>query len=165
MWGGRGKALRGAMADLGLGVLVLAGVMAGAPAAAESFACPRSLRTAQEAIDVPAGMAAEEGPNDWSKLAYIEFYAGPPQPTGGGMSPTRYAVAPQSQATLPRTSTATWDFSVLRGEGVWLGCHYFSTRMYLLVPIPPGLSRCTVTWGRSDAGAMMASAVQGIECR
>lgn len=149
-------------AGAGLALLLLAG---GAPAAAESFACPRSLRTAQEAVDVPAGMAAEEGPHDWSRLAYVEFYAGPPQPAGVGMSPTRYAVAPQSQATLPRTTTATWDFSVLRGEGVWLGCHYFSTRMYLLVPIPAGLARCTVTWGRSDAGAVSASAVQGIECR
>ena len=153
------------MVRAGLGLFVLAGAVVGAPAAAESFACPRSLRTGQEAIDVPAGMAAEEGPNDWSKLAYIEFYAGPPEHAGAGLAPTRYAVAPQAQATLPRTTTATWDFSVLRGEGVWLGCHYFSTRVYLLVPIPPGLSRCTVTWGRSDAGAMTASAVQGIECR
>ena len=146
-----------------LGILALVGVLAAAPVAAANFACPRSLRTVQEAIDVPAGMVAEDGQHDWARLAYVEFYAGPPVPTGPGLNPTRYALAPASHATQARTASAVWDFTGQDGEVIWLGCHYHDTRIRLLRLLPP-VARCTVTWGRSEAGLPVLSAVQAIAC-
>lgn len=142
--------------------VLLATLFAG-PALAAPLSCPRTLRTEQEAIDVPAGLLAEEEPNDWHNLAYVEFYAGPKVPVGRGFAPVRYAVPPTSQSTAPRSITAIWDVSRQQDE-LWLSCHYHGTRVYLLVPVPPGAATCTVTWGRSDAGVAMPGAVQKIEC-
>lgn len=142
---------------------LLATLLAG-PALAAPLSCPRTLRTEQEAIDVPAGMLAEEGPTDWSNLAYVEFYIGPKVPAGPGFAPVRYAVPPSAQSSVARSITAQWDFSEAQAE-VWLGCHYHGTRVYLLVPVPPSAKGCTVTWGRSEAGMPIPGAVQGIECR
>ncbi len=142
---------------------LLATLVAG-PALAAPLACPRTLRTAQEAIDVPAGLVAEEGPNDWSNLAYVEFYIGPKVPAGPGFAPVRYAVPPSAQANAGRSIIASWDFSEALAE-VWLGCHYHGTRVYLLVPVPRDAQACTVTWGRSEAGVAIPGAVQGIECK
>lgn len=134
------------------------------PAAAQPVACPRTLRTAQEAMDVPAGMEAEEGEQDWSRLSHVEFYAGPPVPAGRGLSPTRYALAPASQTTQGRSVVAVWDFSELRGEAVWLGCHYHETRMHLLLRLPERVTRCSVAYGRGESGAVLLGAVQAIAC-
>ncbi len=133
-------------------------------AAAAPLSCPRTLRTAQEAIGVPAGLVAEEGPNDWSNLAYVEFYIGPKVPAGPGFAPVRYAVPPTTQSSAGRSITASWDFSQAQAE-VWLGCHYHGTRVYLLVPVPDAAESCTVTWGRSEAGVAIPGAVQRIECQ
>jgi hypothetical protein len=141
----------------------LAAMLLAAPAGAASLSCPSVLRTTQDALDVPASMIAEEGPTDWSTLAYVEFYTGPAVPTGRDLNPVRYAVPPAEQVAQGRNLTATWDFSTAQNE-VWLACHYHATRMYLLLPVPPAAVRCAVTWGRGESGAIMPSAVQRIEC-
>lgn len=142
---------------------LLATLLAG-PAVAAPLSCPRTLRTEQEAIDVPVGLIAEEQANDWHNLAYVEFYTGPKVPAAPGFAPVRYAVPPSSQASAPRSISATWDFSQAQAE-VWLSCHYHGTRVYLLVLVPDTARGCTVTWGRSEAGMAMPGAVQGIECQ
>ena len=141
----------------------LAAMLLAAPASAETLSCPRVLRTTQDALDVPRGMLAEEGPADWSTLAYVEFYTGAPVPTGRDLNPVRYAVPPAEQAAQGRNLVATWDFSSAHDE-VWLACHYHATRMYLLLPVPPGAVRCAVTWARGESGAIMLGAVQRIAC-
>lgn len=143
---------------------LLLGVLLAGPAMAQPVACPRTLRTAQEAVDVPAGMAAEEGQHDWSRLSHVEFYAGAPESAGRGFNPTRYALAPASQAVQGRWAVAQWDFAAQQGEVLWLACHYHETRVHLLLRLPKGVARCAVTYGRSDGGAVMLGAVQGISC-
>lgn len=135
-----------------------------APAVAAPLSCPRILRTEQEAIEVPAGTIAEEGPNDWHNLAYVEFYIGPKVPAAPGFAPVRYAEPPSTQSSTARSLTAHWDFSQAQAE-VWLGCHYHGTRAYLLMPVPPAAKARTVTWGRSETGVAIPGAVQGIECQ
>jgi len=142
---------------------MLAALLLAAPAHAETLACPRVLRTTQDALDVPRGMVAEEGPADWSTLAYVEFYTGGPVPAGRDLNPVRYAVPPAEQVAQGRNLTAVWDFTNAQDE-VWLACHYYATRMYLLLPVPPRAVRCAVTWGRGESGAIMPGAVQRIEC-
>lgn len=131
------------------------------PATAAPMACPRTLRTAQEAIEVPAGAMAEEGGNDWSVLSHVAFYVGDPEPTGRGLPPVRHPVPAREQAVGARSVTAIWDFSAARGA-VWLGCHYRGTRVFLLLPVD-GV-RCAVSWGRTEAGVAIAGTVQGILC-
>lgn len=149
----RDRVARAVIRRAGLAAGVLLGLMAPGIAAAANFACPRSLRTAQEAAEVPAGMVAEDGQHDWSRLAYVEFYAGSPVPTGPGLNPTRYALAPASHAGQGRTATAVWDFTGPADEAIWLGCHYHDTRIRLLLKLPATVARCTVT-----------SVVLSIEC-
>ena len=142
---------------------LLATLLAG-PALAAPLTCPRILRTEQEAIEVPAGMIAEEGANDWHNLAYVEFYIGPKVPAAPGFAAVRYAEPPSTQSSAARSITAQWDFSEAQAE-VWLGCHYHGTRVYLLMPVPPAAKTCTVTWGRNEAGVAIPGAVQGIDCQ
>ncbi len=142
---------------------LLATLLAG-PVVAAPLSCPRTLRTSQAAIDVPAGLVAEEGSHDWHILAYVEFYIGPKVPATPGFPPVRYAVPPGTQTGTGRSITASWDFSQAQSE-VWLGCHYHGTRIYLLVPVPDTAESCTVTWGRNEAGVAIPGAVQRIECQ
>ncbi len=151
---------RAVLAALLAAVAVPAGAM---PAGAETLSCPRVLRTTQAALDVPAGMAAEEGPADWSTLAYVEFYIGGPVPAGRDINPVRYAVPPSEQVAQGRNMTATWDFSSVN-DAVFLSCHYHGTRMFLLLPVPASAVRCSVTLGRGEGGAVLPGAVQRIAC-
>jgi hypothetical protein len=142
-----------------LAAIGLWGMAAGMPAAAAT--CPRTLRTEQAAIEVPAGAQVEHSGGDWSNLAYVEFYIGDPQPAGPGMAPVRYAEPAAEQSVGPRTVAARWDFSAARAA-VWLGCHYHGTRVYLVLPVTA--SRCAVTWGRGEGGMAIAGAVHAIAC-
>ncbi len=146
-----------------LAVIALAAGLAAGPAAAAGLQCPRTLRTAQEAVDLPAGMTAEDGPHDWSRLSHVEFYAGAPVPAGPGLDPVRYALAPTSQAVQPRNVVVMRDFAEQRGEALFLGCHYLDTRIRLLLPLQ-AVARCRVTFGRSEAGLPLPGAVLGIVC-
>lgn len=138
-------------------------LVAATPAVADTLACPRVLRTTQQALDVPPGMIAEEGPADWSTLAYVEFYTGGPVPAGRDLNPVRYAMPPAEQVAQGRTMTAVWDFARVSDE-VWLSCHYHATRMILLLPVPDSATRCSVTYGRGETGAVIPGAVQRIAC-
>lgn len=146
-----------------MAALVLVARLAAGELSAAELSCPRTLRTAQEAVDLPAGMVAEDGPHDWSRLNHVEFYAGPPVPSGPGLDPVRYALAPASQEALPRSVVVVWDFAGQGGEALFLGCHYLDTRIRLLLPMP-AVARCRVTMARSDAGVPLPGAVLGIAC-